>query len=40
MNLSLDMSLIEGYKSKPQQARIMTESWVARNFEVFRLASY
>ena len=31
MDLSLDLSLIEGYKSKTQQARILTESWVAKN---------
>ena len=31
MDLSLDLSLIEGYNSKTQQARILTESWVAKN---------
>lgn len=40
MNLSLDMSLVEGYKSKPQQARIMTESWVARNIYCPNCGSY
>ena len=31
MDLSFDLSLIDGYKSKAQQARILTDSWVARN---------
>lgn len=31
MNLAFDRSLIEGYRSNTQIARVLTESWVARN---------
>lgn len=31
MNLSLDLLLAQSYKSKSQQSRVVTESWIAQN---------
>ena len=31
MNLTFNTALIQGYKSPAQQARILTEDWLARN---------